>query len=61
MRPASSNFLSRSAGLGCVLARDASGPPLEAQMYKPYGIDLAGNKLYVSDSYNNRLRVVNLP
>ncbi|HWH53731.1 MAG TPA: hypothetical protein VN651_19420, partial [Gemmatimonadaceae bacterium] len=37
------------------------GPPLEAQMYKPYGIDLEGNKLYVSDSYNNRLRVVNLP
>jgi len=37
------------------------GPPLEAQMYKPYGIDLVGKKLYVSDSYNNRLRVVNLP
>jgi hypothetical protein len=37
------------------------GPPLEAQMYKPYGIDLVGNKLYVSDTYNNRLRVVNLP
>jgi hypothetical protein len=37
------------------------GPPLEAQLYKPYGIDLVGNKLYVSDSYNNRLRVVNLP
>jgi DNA-binding beta-propeller fold protein YncE len=37
------------------------GPPLEAQLYKPYGIDLVGNRLYVSDSYNNRLRVVNLP
>ena len=37
------------------------GPPLEAQLYKPYGIDLAGTKLYVSDAYNNRLRVVNLP
>jgi DNA-binding beta-propeller fold protein YncE len=36
------------------------GPPLEAQLYKPYGIDLVGTKLYVSDSYNNRLRVVNL-
>jgi hypothetical protein len=37
------------------------GSPLEAELYKPYGIDLVGNKLYVSDSYNNRLRVVNLP
>jgi len=37
------------------------GPPLAAQLYKPYGIDLTGNKLYISDSYNNRLRVVNLP
>lgn len=37
------------------------GPPLAAQLYKPYGIDLVGGKLYISDSYNNRLRVVNLP
>jgi adhesin/invasin len=37
------------------------GPPLEAKLNRPYGIDLIGNKLYVSDSYNNRIRVVNLP
>jgi sugar lactone lactonase YvrE len=37
------------------------GPPLEAKLDRPYGIDLAGKKLYVSDSYNNRIRVVNLP
>ncbi|MBA3458096.1 MAG: hypothetical protein H0T42_33750 [Deltaproteobacteria bacterium] len=37
------------------------GPPLEAKLDRPYGIDLVGNKLYVSDSYNNRVRVVNLP
>jgi hypothetical protein len=37
------------------------GPPLEAKLDRPYGIDLAGTKLYVSDSYNNRIRVVNLP
>ena len=37
------------------------GPPLEAKLNRPYGIDLEGNKLYISDSYNNRLRVVNLP
>lgn len=37
------------------------GPPIEAQLYKPYGIDLVGTKLYISDSYNNRLRVANLP
>jgi hypothetical protein len=37
------------------------GPPLQAKLNRPYGIDLVGNKLYVSDSYNNRIRVVNLP
>jgi len=37
------------------------GPPLEAKFNRPYGIDLEGKKLYVSDSYNNRIRVVNLP
>lgn len=37
------------------------GSPLEAKLDRPYGIDLAGTKLYISDSYNNRVRVVNLP
>ena len=37
------------------------GPALEAKLDRPYGIELAGNKLYVADSYNNRIRVVNLP
>jgi sugar lactone lactonase YvrE len=37
------------------------GAPLAAKLDRPYGIDLVGSKLYVSDSYNNRLRVVNLP
>lgn len=37
------------------------GPPLEAKLDRPYGIDLEGGKLYISDSYNNRIRVVNLP
>ncbi|HWU88054.1 MAG TPA: hypothetical protein VN253_12295 [Kofleriaceae bacterium] len=37
------------------------GPPEQAKLDRPYGIDLVGNKLYVSDSYNNRIRVVNLP
>jgi len=37
------------------------GPPLAAKLNRPYGIDLEGSKLYISDSYNNRLRVVNLP
>ena len=36
------------------------GPPTEARLDRPYGITLAGSRLYVSDSYNNRLRVVNL-
>ena len=37
------------------------GPPLEAKLDRPYGIDIVGKKLYVTDSYNNRIRVVNLP
>lgn len=37
------------------------GSPLDARMDRPYGIELSGNKLYVTDSYNNRVRVVNLP
>ena len=37
------------------------GPPLDALLDRPYGIDLHGSKLYVSDSYNNRVRLVNLP
>jgi len=37
------------------------GPPSEALLNRPYGIDLHGKKLYISDSYNSRVRVVNLP
>ena len=37
------------------------GDPLDAKLDRPYGVELAGGKLYVSDSYNNRIRVVNLP
>ncbi|MBA3819039.1 MAG: hypothetical protein H0X17_09120 [Deltaproteobacteria bacterium] len=36
------------------------GSPTQAKLNRPYGIDLRGSKLYVSDSYNNRVRVVNL-
>jgi DNA-binding beta-propeller fold protein YncE len=36
------------------------GPATAAQLDHPYGIDVAGGKLYISDSYNNRLRVVKL-
>ena len=36
------------------------GPPDKARLDRPYGIDLvAEDKMYVSDSYNNRIRVVN--
>jgi hypothetical protein len=37
------------------------GDPLAAKLDRPYGLHLAGNKLFVSDTYNNRIRVVNLP
>jgi sugar lactone lactonase YvrE len=36
------------------------GSPLEAKLDRPHGLDLVGHKLYVTDSYNNRVRVVNL-
>lgn len=36
------------------------GPPTKAKLNQPSGIDIVGTKLYVSDTYNNRVRVVNL-
>ncbi len=54
--------ISRVAGL-CGQPRGFSGDggsPLDAELDRPYGIELAGDKLYVADSYNNRVRVVNL-
>lgn len=36
------------------------GSPLAAKLDRPYGIELAGDKLYVADTFNNRIRVVNL-
>ena len=36
------------------------GPPLEAKLDRPYGLDLVGSKLYITDTYNYRVRVVNL-
>jgi hypothetical protein len=35
------------------------GDPLEATFTEPYGIELAPGRLYIADSYNNRIRVVN--
>ncbi len=37
------------------------GPATEALLNWPYGIELDGNKLYIADSYNHRVRVVTLP
>jgi len=36
------------------------GPPAAALLNLPYGIELAGSELFVSDTGNNRIRVVNL-
>jgi len=38
------------------------GDPLDALMNRPYGIEfsLDGKKMYIADSYNHRIRVVNL-
>jgi DNA-binding beta-propeller fold protein YncE len=37
------------------------GPPTKAKLNRPYGIelDLQNNRIYVADSYNQRVRVVN--
>lgn len=36
------------------------GPPTSAQLKLPYGIELAGSKLYIADAGNHVIRVVNL-
>jgi sugar lactone lactonase YvrE len=36
------------------------GPPKDALLARPYGIELDGDRLYIADSYNHRIRVVNL-
>ena len=36
------------------------GPPTEALLKLPYGIELVGNRLFIADSGNNVIRVVNL-
>ncbi|HEY0251575.1 MAG TPA: hypothetical protein VGC41_08610, partial [Kofleriaceae bacterium] len=36
------------------------GAPTKAKLNQPSGIDVVGNKLYISDTYNNRVRVVNM-
>jgi sugar lactone lactonase YvrE len=36
------------------------GAPLEALLKYPYGVELSGSSLYVTDTGNNRIRVVNL-
>ncbi|MEO6951036.1 MAG: hypothetical protein ABI321_04410 [Polyangia bacterium] len=51
---------------GCVKATDVcfggdGGDPLLARLNRPYGVELSGKKLYITDSYNQRVRVVNLP
>jgi sugar lactone lactonase YvrE len=34
------------------------GPPTEARLDRPYGIEIDGDLMYIADSYNNRIRVV---
>ncbi len=60
-----SGTISRVAGQCSSAAADRGfagdgGSPLDAKLNRPYGLDLAGNKLFISDSYNHRIRVVNL-
>ncbi len=62
------NSASCNSDVGAVCTTDTSicfkgdgGPPTAALLNHPYGVSLNGKKLYVSDTYNNRIRVVNLP
>jgi hypothetical protein len=36
------------------------GPPAQATLARPFGIALVGDKLYIADSFNHRIRVANL-
>jgi hypothetical protein len=36
------------------------GPPSEALLARPFGLELAGDRLFIADSGNHRVRVVNL-
>jgi NHL repeat len=62
------NAASCNSDVGAVCTTDTSicfkgdgGPPEKALLNHPYAVSLNGKKLYVSDTYNNRIRVVNLP
>lgn len=37
------------------------GPAVEAQFTRPYGIEVAGDKLYIADTGNSVIRVMTLP
>ena len=37
------------------------GPPTQAKLKRPYGLDLAGGVLYISDTGNNAIRSIVLP
>jgi hypothetical protein len=63
IRKVAGGIVSRVAGLcGPELGGFAGdgGSPLDAKLNRPYGIDIVGTKLYISDSYNHRIRVANL-
>jgi len=36
------------------------GPPTAAKLNRPYGVFVQGDKLYIADTFNSRIRVVNL-
>jgi streptogramin lyase len=62
------NSASCNSDVGAVCTTDTTtcfkgdgGPPTSALLNHPYAVSLHGKKLYVSDTYNNRIRVVNLP
>jgi sugar lactone lactonase YvrE len=60
-----SGTITRVAGQCSASAADRGfagdgGSPLLAKLDRPFGLDLVGNKLYISDSFNDRIRVVDL-
>ena len=53
-----SGDISTTAGTGLSGFVGDGGPPETARLHFPYGVAVQGSSLYVSDSFNNRIRLV---
>ncbi len=56
----STGTITTVAGTGTAGYSGDGGRATQARLYHPWGVDVAGNYLYIADRYNNRIRRVNL-